>query len=174
MLLWWESNRTNVRSRRLLKAASILNLPVYVTTQNRAKLGNTVPELDCSRAVVNTDKTKFSMMVSEVRQHLPKGTPVAIVGIESHVCVLQTTLDLLKEGHPVYLIADGVSSANKEEKPIALRRLAQAGATVTSSESFIFEVMGDASIDQFRKVSSLIKEEKEINQKGLETLASRL
>lgn len=161
-------------ARRMISAAGILQLPLYVTTQSRGKLGPTVNELDVSKAVVNTDKTRFSMMVPEIAQNLQKGTPVAIVGIESHVCVLQTTLDLLKAGHPVYLLADGISSANKEEKPIALRRLAQAGATVTTSESFLFETMGDASIGQFREISSLIKNEKTENQKSLDTLASRL
>lgn len=161
-------------ARKMVTAAGILNMPLYVTTQNRAKLGPTVSELDISKAIVNTDKTKFSMMVTEIAQKLPKGTPVAMVGIESHVCILQTTLDLLKAGHPVYLLADGISSANKEEKPIALRRLAHAGATITTSESFLFETMGDAAVDQFRQVSTLVKNDKEGTQKSLDTLASRL
>ncbi|KAF5115580.1 hypothetical protein DV495_002328 [Geotrichum candidum] len=82
-------------SARLLKAASFLQLPVYVTTQNRAKLGDTVAELDVSGAVANVDKTRFSMYVPGIADKLPKGTPVGIVGIESHICVLQTTIDLL-------------------------------------------------------------------------------
>ncbi|CAN6595359.1 hypothetical protein TRVA0_001S01090 [Trichomonascus vanleenenianus] len=158
-------------ANRMLKAAKILDLPVYVTTQSRAKLGETVKELDVSRAVINTDKTKFSMMTPEVAQKLPRGTPVAMVGIESHVCVLQTTLDLLKSGHPVYLLTDGISSANREEQPIALKRLARQGAIVTTSESFLFEAMGDAKIDQFRAISALIKEEKNQTRQALETLA---
>ena len=68
-----------------------------------------------------------------------------IVGIESHICVTQTTLDLLRAGHQVYVIADGVSSCNKEEVPIALARLRHEGAVVTTSESFMYEYVGDAS-----------------------------
>lgn len=57
-----------------------------------------------------------------------------VVGIESHICVTQTTLDLLREGHKVYVVADGVSSCNALEVPIALARLRAEGAVVTSSE----------------------------------------
>lgn len=77
------------------------------------------------------------MCLREISSQLTVPTNVAIVGIESHVCVLQTTLDLLKGGHHVYIISDGVSSANKEEIPIALARMRQAGAYITTSESFV-------------------------------------
>lgn len=75
-----------------------------------------------------------------------------IVGIESHICVTQTTLDLLREGHKVYVIADGVSSCNKEEVPIALARLRQEGAVVTTSESWMYECVGDAGIEEYVKI----------------------
>ena len=89
------------------------------------------------------------MMVPELRYKLKEATSssyqVAIVGIETHICVLQTALDLLAEGHNVYVLADGVSSCNEGERGIALDRLRQEGATVTTSESFLYECMGDAS-----------------------------
>jgi isochorismate hydrolase len=69
------------------------------------------------------------MCLRDITTKLPVPSNVAIVGIESHVCVLQTTLDLLKAGHHVYVISDGVSSCNKEEIPIALARMRQAGGT---------------------------------------------
>ena len=77
------------------------------------------------------------MCLRDITTQLSVPTNVAIVGIESHVCVLQTTLDLLKAGHSVYVISDGVSSANKEEIPIALARMRQAGAFISTSESFV-------------------------------------
>jgi nicotinamidase-related amidase len=82
------------------------------------------------------------MCLRDITTHLTVPTNVAIVGIESHVCVLQTTLDLLKSGHSVYVIADGVSSVNKEEIPIAIARMRQAGAYITTSESFVFDPFG--------------------------------
>jgi nicotinamidase-related amidase len=129
----------------------ILNIPIYATTQNRARLGETCSELDVAEAKAHVDKTLFSMWIPEIQKHFPKDQPpreVVIVGIESHICVTQTTLDLLRAGHKVYVLSDGVSSCNPEEIPIALSRLAKEGAIVTTSESFLYECMGDAGIPE--------------------------
>ncbi len=75
---------------------------------------------------------------------LPPSSSIVLVGIEAHICVTQTALDLLKEGHRVYVLADGVSSCNKEEVGIALRRLRGEGVVVTTSEGWLFECLGDA------------------------------
>lgn len=133
----------------MLRAASILHIPVFVTTQNRTRLGNTCKELDISNAVENVDKTAFSMMVPSISRHFVENSEpsdVIIVGVESHICVTQTALDLLACGHTVYVLADGVSSCNSQEIPMALRRLQTAGANITTSESLLYECMGDASI----------------------------
>lgn len=134
--------------QKLLSASQILpDLPVFVSTQNRSRLGNTVSELDVRHAVADVDKTTFSMMkVAEIRTRLPAAySAVAIVGIEAHICVTQTALDLLKEGHRVYVLADGVASCNPQEVPVALARLRAEGVVVTTSESWLFELLGDAS-----------------------------
>ena len=98
------------------------------------------------------DKTAFSMLVPEMRfaltQRSPEPYQVAIVGIETHICVTQTALDLLSEGHRVYIITDGVSSCNDGERGVALHRLRHEGAIVTSSEGFLYECMGDAGISE--------------------------
>ena len=100
-------------------------------------------ELDLSHAKIpSLDKSRFSMGLREITTQLPVPSNVAIVGIESHICVLQTTLDLLKAGHHVYVISDGVSSSNKEEVPIAIARMRQAGAYITTSESFVCQNLG--------------------------------
>lgn len=95
---------------------------------------------------------------------------VVIVGIEAHICVTQTTLDLLARGHKVYVLADGVSSCNQEEVPIALRRLAREGAVVTTSESFLYELMGDAGIGEFKAITGLVKEGKGSTREVLQAL----
>ncbi|KAJ6164148.1 hypothetical protein N7470_002820 [Penicillium chermesinum] len=162
-------------SEKMLRAASTLQLPVFVTTQSRAKLGNTVPELQThlqgSHIRADVDKTLFSMVTPEIDALLPKGEgerlDIIIVGIETHICVAQTTLDLLARGHRVYLLVDGVSSMNAEERGIALARLRDAGAIVTSSESILFEILGDAEHGSFRTVSGLIKETKEETKAAL-------
>ncbi|KAL9131118.1 MAG: hypothetical protein Q9217_000880 [Psora testacea] len=107
------------------------------------------------------DKTAFSMMVPELRSALIQASPqpyqIAIVGIETHICVTQTALDLLTEGHRVYIIADGVSSCNQAERGIALERLGAEGAIVTTSESWLYECMGDASIPEYDNVKATVE-----------------
>jgi isochorismate hydrolase len=156
----------------MLRAANALNIPVYITTQNRAKLGTTVSELSQHLSGPNiradVDKTLFSMITPEIENLLP-ATPldVIIVGIETHICVTQTTLDLLERGHRVYILVDGVSSMNSEERGIAISRLRDAGAIITSSESILFEIIGDAGHEGFRTVSGLVKETKESTKGAL-------
>ena len=171
-------------------AASILKIPILITTQNGARLGPTVSEIesllpkpnanDSTPAPRTVDKTAFSMLVPELLSQLPvtpttePATPtrlsVILVGIETHICVTQTTLDLLRLGHRVYLVADGVSSCNELERPIALRRLAREGAIVTTSESLLFELLGDAKSEHFRAVSGLVKDTKDKTRDAVATL----
>lgn len=155
---------------KLLRASKPLNIPIYVSTQNRARLGNTVSELtpylessSNPNVRIDFDKTLFSMATPELKALLPDPATagpldVILIGIESHVCVTQTALDMLALGHRVYVVADGVSSSHVEERNIALARLRDAGAIVTSSEGVLFEVMADAKREGFRDVSKLVKE----------------
>ncbi|KAF1967803.1 Isochorismatase hydrolase [Bimuria novae-zelandiae CBS 107.79] len=166
-------------TQKLLKASQILHIPVFATTQNKARLGETVPELMLDspggiKTVFHGDKTLFSMLTPETRAALsslnPRLRSCVIVGIESHICVAQTALDLLKQGHDVYVIADGVSSVNKEEVPLALARLRHAGAQVVTSESWMYEAMGDAKIPEFKEMSKVVKEYSESTKEVLQTL----
>ncbi|KAJ5287151.1 hypothetical protein N7478_002837 [Penicillium angulare] len=175
------TNNLNLRvstTEKMARAASTLQFPVYITTQNRSKLGNTVSELSTHlqgpHIKADVDKTLFSMITPEIKALLPSD-PAAldaiIVGIETHICVTQTTLDLLAKGHRVYILVDGVSSINKEERKIALDRLRDAGAIITSSESLLFEILGDAKHDAFRTVSGLVKETKGETKGALEVFS---
>ena len=160
----------------MIKAASALDIPIFATTQNRARLGETCSELSIPNAVEHADKTRFSMWIPQIAKHFSSTTPaqIAIVGIESHICVTQTTLDLLANGHIVYVLADGVSSCNRQEIPIALARLREAGAIITTSESFLYECMGDASIPEFRSIAGLVKETTPSTKETLSTLLSKI
>lgn len=176
----------------MLRAAQALQIPVYVTTQNEAKLGGTVAELalHLTEAVCTVDKTYFSMWVPELRRHfephqaqLVKGgsgeeekgpSDVVLVGIESHICITQTALDLARAGHRVFVLADGVSSCNREEIPLAFDRLRAAGVIVTTSESWLFECMGDAAIPEFRAVSKIVKDSLQDTKTAVGGLLSKM
>lgn len=183
------SNRLST-AQKLLKACKVLQIPVYATTQNAARLGSTCSELS-EYIPLAFDKTAFSMMVPGLRSALLQSNPqpyqIAIVGIETHICVTQTALDLLTEGHRVYIIADGVSSCNEGERNIALERLRAEGAIVTTSEGWLYECMGDASIHEyalwpsrcppvltlsirFKAIAGLVKDTKDATKDAVQTL----
>merc|ERR1712093_416099 len=165
-------------AEKMLKAAKLLDVPVIATEQNPKSLGQTapLPLLDLPSHLrpdwVPLAKTKFSMMVPQVEQQLDEwGTKsVVLFGIESHVCVLQTTLDLLERGIDVHVLADGVSSCNQDEVGIALKRMRDAGALVTTSESILFQLIDDAAHPAFRSLAGLVKESKDTTKSALEHL----
>lgn len=170
-------------TQKVLRAAEILQIPVYATTQSVAKLGGTVAELEplLKSAVCIEDKTRFSMWTPAVQRHFSQQqqqdtgkSEIVLVGIESHICITQTTLDLLAEGHTVYVLADGVSSCNPQEVPLALERLRTAGAVVTTSESWLYECMGDAAIPEFRDIAKVVKETGADTKAALGGLLSRM
>ncbi|KAI9309580.1 Isochorismatase-like protein [Cunninghamella echinulata] len=148
---------------KMIKASKLLNIPTIVTEQYPKGLGVTVAELDISDATVCLPKTKFSMFLPEVHEILKKNNTksILLLGIESHVCVLQTALDLLENNYDVHVLADGVSSTNHPEIDIALARMRQAGAAITTSESALFQLVQDAKHEKFKGVSNLIKEYQE-------------
>ncbi|TDZ74487.1 Isochorismatase domain-containing protein 2 [Colletotrichum trifolii] len=177
----FEFDKVVKTTSKLLRAAEALKIPVYTTTQNRARLGDTVPELaallggsELARAPV--DKTRFSMWVPEISGEFAGKPPaqVIIVGIESHICVTQTALDLVAAGHRPYVLADGVSSCNGEEVPVALARLRAEGVTVTTSESVLYELMGDASVPEFKGIVGLVKETGKDTKEALQALVPKI
>ncbi|SMQ48763.1 unnamed protein product [Zymoseptoria tritici ST99CH_1A5] len=175
----YEFPKVVATTQKLLKASQVLDIPVFATTQLRGKLGETCPELGLDaeggvKTKAHADKSAFSMWIPEVQKAFkelgPEKREVVIVGIESHICVTQTTLDLLQEGHKVYVLADGVSSCNREEIPIALARLRAEGAVVTSSESFLYECMGDAGLAEFKAIAGIVKENSGKTKENLQAL----
>lgn len=97
-------------------------------------------------------------MVPELSKQLAPNSSIALVGIETHICVTQTAIDLRDAGHTVYVIADGVSSCNRQEVVIALDRLrSEKGVVVTSSESWMYECLGDASHASFKALIGIVK-----------------
>ena len=150
-------------NRRLVEACHALSVPIICTEQYPKALGHTVGPLTIDRGAV-IPKTQFSMVTDEVRERLVAVSTgpdalqaVVLSGIEAHVCVLQTALDLRCMGLEVHVIADGVSSRNPVDRVFAYDRMRAAGCVVTTSEAVIFELLGDAKHPQFKTVQALVK-----------------
>eukprot|EP01116_Phalansterium_solitarium_P000425 TRINITY_DN1027_c0_g1_i3.p1 TRINITY_DN1027_c0_g1~~TRINITY_DN1027_c0_g1_i3.p1 ORF type:complete len:203 (+),score=21.84 TRINITY_DN1027_c0_g1_i3:465-1073(+) len=147
-------------SKTLISCAKELQIPIIATEQYSKGLGTTVPELDI-RAQTNHvfEKKQFSMLTPEVRDVLfgsgrtPKS--VVLVGIEAHVCVQQTALDLREHGIDVHIVADGVSSQRLSDRIMAIERMRQSGVFVTTTESAVFELMRSADHSSFKTLSML-------------------
>jgi nicotinamidase-related amidase len=162
---------------KMLKIAKVLDIPVVVTEQNPRALGTTEPQIPIDSLgalhLGTIEKSLFSMVTPEVKSILNTNShlrSVVLLGIESHVCVLQTALDLLELGYNVHVIADGISSCNRAEVPIALARIQQAGGQITTSESAAFQLQHDATKPNFKAFSSIIKSEVESTKKAMEVL----
>ncbi|TQS32792.1 hypothetical protein Golomagni_06883 [Golovinomyces magnicellulatus] len=157
---------------RLRSAGKVQECHPPIRQCTSAKLGPTVPSIAEHLTSPPIDKTKFSMMVPELAAKIPStGAEIALVGIESHICITQTALDLRNAGHKVYVIADAVSSCNRGEVVIALDRLrSEPGITVTSSESWMYECMGDASHASFKGLIGVVKASAENTKKALDAL----
>jgi nicotinamidase-related amidase len=146
--------------QRLIKVARLLGIPVTATEQYPKGLGPSVPEV-AELVPVRAAKTAFHACgCGPVLETLHgRGVrKVTLAGIEAHVCIAQTALELLTLGFRVQVPADAVSSRHALDRDIALRRLELAGAVVTTSEAAIFEWIETADHPQFKAISALIKE----------------
>jgi nicotinamidase-related amidase len=141
----------------LVRAAGIMGLPVVATEQYPRGLGATVPEVaDYMNGTEPLPKTVFS--AARAAGFDLAGRDQAIVcGIETHVCVWQTTSDLLEGGVEVHVARDAVSSRSAENREVGLRKMEDAGAIVTSVETALFELLGEAGGDEFKQVQGLVK-----------------
>lgn len=153
---------------RLVRGCAALDVPILVTEQYPKALGPTVPEVaahlppGCPPPAA---KTAFSMWPSVHPALAGRGGPAAVphlilVGIEAHVCVLQTALDALADGYQVHLAVDGVSSQRPGDRATGIARALAAGAHAATSEMVLFQLAGDAAHPAFKAISALAKEDR--------------
>lgn len=156
-----EPQRLVVQAARLLDAAAVLNVPVLVTEQYRKGLGATVPELEqrLTGARARVEKMRFSAYVEPVQQELSRlgARCVLVAGIESHVCVLQTCLDLVEAGYAAAVAVDAVSSRRAVDQDVAIQRMIQAGVVPVTVEAAVMELTQEAGTDRFKAILPLIK-----------------
>jgi nicotinamidase-related amidase len=153
---------TAVRIALVAHAAQLLNIPVIVTEQYPKGLGHTANEI---KAVLPADfnfieKTAFSSCGArsfEAELERTQALHVLICGIEAHICVNQTTHDLLERGYRVHLLTDCITARTEHNKQTGLAKMQQSGALPSSTELALFELMRDAKHEQFKAIQKLIK-----------------
>jgi nicotinamidase-related amidase len=139
----------------LLEAAAMLGIPVIVTEQYPKGLGSTVAEVSAKvpREATRVEKTCFSAGTA-VELRRPQ---VVLAGMEAHVCVLQSAMELTAAGREVFVVADAVCSRTEANCANALARMQNAGIVITNCESVVFEWLRDAQHEHFRAISRLIR-----------------
>jgi len=159
-------------ARRLMRLADLFAVPVVLTEQYPKGIGPTETSVREAYDALATPKfflektafgccgdTGFEALLQQARPGLaPEKRQVVIAGIEAHVCVMQTVLELLATGHEVHLCWDAISGRGEEYRQHALDRMAAAGATITNHESVAFEWARDKNHPQFKALSALMKE----------------
>jgi nicotinamidase-related amidase len=145
-----------------LDAAIILGVPVVVSEQYPKGLGPTIPQIRerMGERFEPIEKLVFSCGRSPQFTAALDAThrkDVLLTGVESHICVLQTAVDLMKEGYRVYVAADAVRSRRDLDWQRALSLLENAGAIVGTTEMFVFQLLERAGTDEFKAVSKLVK-----------------
>ncbi len=146
---------------RLIRGASILQVPIFATEQYRKGLGATVPEIAALLGTVPPiEKLSFSSCGAEGLLGCLKEKNIydaILCGIEAHVCVCQTALDLLDNGFRVFVVADAVGSRTVENYRFAVGRMRDAGCIIVSTEMILFELLERAGTEEFKQILRLVK-----------------
>ena len=144
----------------LARAAKQLDIPIVVTEQNPSRLGATVEPVNrVLDSYTPIPKMRFSACVEETTAQLraTNRKSVILCGLETHVCVMQSALDLIENDFNVWLPQDAVSSRYESDKRVGLERMKSAGAVAASVEMLIYELLGEAGTDDFRALLPFIK-----------------
>jgi nicotinamidase-related amidase len=161
-----EKERVVENAVRLVRGAQALGVPIWVTEQYRKGLGATVPEVaqaaGCKVAggIVPIDKITFSACGAPglLKQISGRGVrDVVLCGIEAHVCVCQSALDLAAAGYRPVLVADATSSRTPENHRAGVERMRQAGAILASTEMILFEWLERSGTPEFKQILDLVK-----------------
>ena len=156
-------NKEQLLNRHLIlcKGLRQLNIPIMVAQMYSKGLGATIPPvLEALEHISHLEKNSFSCLdeplIVEALSALQKKI-IIIAGIEAHICVLQTVLDLLENGYVPVVIEDCISSRKESDKSIAIKRMRSSGAIISTTESILFELCRFAGSAEFKAISGLIK-----------------
>jgi isochorismate hydrolase len=144
----------------LAQAAALLAVPIILTEQYPKGLGHTDPALMAQLSgVTPVEKTAFSCLAeAKVKRQLSRDrSQIVLAGMEAHICILQTALDLMAAGKQVHVAEDAIISRSPHNQANAVARLREAGCIISNTESIVFEWLGRAEGDAFKKISQLIR-----------------
>ena len=156
-----ENEAMSNKAVTLIKGMQALDVKTVATEQYRKGLGATIPKIQEALGDVEyIEKMSFSCcgeanFMIEIEEHYRRN--IILCGIETHVCVLQTAIDLQAAGHQAIVVTDAVSSRSLQDKEIALRRMEQEGVRLATVESILFELCKVSGTDQFKAISQLVK-----------------
>lgn len=147
--------------KRMIKGAKVLDLPILWTEQNPEGIGATIPEIaELLTGLKPLRKTSFSCCGDKNFLDALKATQrtqVLITGIETHICVYQTTMELLAAGYEVEVVTDAVSSRTPENKEVGLQKMKVAGAGLTGTETALFELLKVSTGAKFKEILKVVK-----------------
>jgi nicotinamidase-related amidase len=156
-----EMRRVTGNIVRSIQGAHTLRVPVLVTEQYPKGLGPTIPSVQQALGDAPVlEKVFFSCCGAPnflEKLKTTKANTVVLVGMESHVCVLQTALDLLEKGYHIQILADAVISRNLENKRVSLDLMREAGAVISSTETVLFQWTERAGTEEFKVISKLVR-----------------
>ncbi len=156
-----EKQRLFDNLQKIIEGARILEIPIIVTEQNPTGLGRTIPEIaHLLTDVQPISKINFSccgnVAFMQSLQALNR-QQILMTGIETHICVYQTTMGLLDLGYEVQVVVDAVASRTADNKAIGLEKMKSAGASVTSTEMALYELLQVADGPQFKRILKIVK-----------------
>jgi nicotinamidase-related amidase len=159
--LMYKKNELFENLQKIIRGMQVLDVPIIHMEQYPEGLDSTVPEVaSLLTDVESISKTSFSCWGSDGFKKSLKSTgrrQVVIAGIETHICVYQTTIDLLREGYEVQVVSDAVSSRTKKNRDIAISKLQNFGAFLTTTEMALFELIKVGSGEKFKELIKIVK-----------------
>ena len=146
--------------KKLIDACNLLNVRIAITEQNPLKLGKTLESITDNNEYPKFEKMEFSCInnknfIKYINDYNFKN--IIVSGIESHICVLQTSMDLLQKGLNILIPRDAIGSRNKMDNDTAFLRLILSGAVASTTESLICELCKTSNRKEFREVSKILK-----------------
>ncbi len=154
-------------SRFLIQSSAKLDIPFVLSQHYTSAFGGTLSELKetadeaYKSKYFNIEKRQFSLVTKELEQYLStekERRNIILMGLETHICILNTTLDFLRQGYHVHVVSDAVFSQRDYDREVALQRMNQSGAIVTTAESIAYELMDTSLHPQFKSVLGFVKE----------------